>query len=269
MNTKRFASTTGVLLPSFLFLTAVAGCSASDNGTPGTGGSPGAGDGGGIPAGTQLTFNATGFVPMSATNYGVVGSFYKYGDGLGSNAMPPGKCQLAGHTNCSTINITFDAVAQKICATGTIVVVEAADYGNMFGSAIGFELNNAGAEAGTGKMPYNATTNGVTGVGFTLTGVYGSTFRIEFPAVGQDGSGNGAEDSRFFTVGTSVPISTAGAVVAKFATATVEYNTTPPQTAPVKGDQLLGFQWHVATNGSMTAPFDFDFCISNIHLLTN
>jgi hypothetical protein len=289
MNTKRFSSL-GVLASSAFLMVVVAGCSASDNGNGNKGGSAGAsgstgqggsftgqggssgaglgGSGGGGATGPALTFDTGGFVPIDATMLGVTGAFYKYSDGLGANGMEPGKCQGAGHTTCSTITIMVDPAAQKICAMGTAAAVEGMDFANMFGSGIGFDLNNAGGDAGTGKQPYNATGKNVTGVGFKVDpgGTYGSgVFRIEFPAVGQDSSGNGAEDARFFTIGTTVMQATDGSVEARFATATVEYAATT-QVAPTNGAALLGFQWHVATG---TAAIPFNFCLSNIHLLTN
>ena len=98
MNTNRFASTMGVLLPSFLLL-AVAGCSATDNGPGGASGSAGSG-GGGNSSETALTFDHGGFVAKGPTTKGVQGPFYGYGDGSGDM-----KCQGAGYptANCSNV----------------------------------------------------------------------------------------------------------------------------------------------------------------------
>jgi hypothetical protein len=274
MNTKRFASTLGVFTTSFLFM-AIAGCSASDNGpNNGTGGTSGAGTGGGTgttatggssggtPSATQLTFDSGGFVASSTMTKGVQGAFYAYGDGQGATASIMGTCQTAGITPCSTIVMTIDALGQKICATGTAAAVPTMnDYSAVFGAGVGFDLNNGGIEAGGGKLPYNATANSVTGVGFTLEGAtdnYGMDFRIEFPAQGQDSIGTNAP-ARYDTI---LPGSTN--VEAKFADATVGYAM---DGIPVTTSAVLSFQWHVATK--LAVPIPFNFCLTNIHLLTN
>lgn len=277
MNTKRYVSSLGVLASSAFLAVVVAGCSASDKGPGGTGGSAGSGTstanggssgsstagmgGSGNSSATQLTFDQGGFVAMSAMTKGVHGAFYAYGDGQGMAAGSQGTCQVAGHTSCSMITMTPDVIAQKICATGTAAMVPGTDYSAVFGAGIGLDLNNGGAEAGTGKQPYDATANGVTGVGFTLnaTDTYGGDFRIEFPAQGQDSIGTNAP-ARYDSI-----LAGSTTVNAEFADATVGYQM-PPDGIPVAKNALLSFQWHVATKTDAAIPFSF--CLSNIHLLT-
>jgi hypothetical protein len=271
MNTKRLYSL-GVLAPSFLMGALALGCSASDNGPGGSGGSAGSGtstasggssgSGGSVtPSATALTFDSGGFVAKSDMTKGIQGAFYAYGDGQGPTPGSMGTCQIAGHPTCSTITMTVDALGQKICAMGTAAMVPGTppDYSGVFGAGVGFDLNNAGGDSGTGKLPYDAKTAGVTGVGFNLdTGnTYGGDFRIEFPAQGQDSIGANAP-ARY----DSIPAG-ASSVSAEFADATVGYAV---DGIAVSTNGVLSFQWHVAT--STTAAVPFNFCLSNIHLLT-
>lgn len=258
------------------------GTSAGSGGTPtglggttsGTGGVPGDSGGGSVTdAGmVPLIFDTGGFVSMMSNTLGIQGAFYGYGDGQSQTAPNAGNCQTAGHTTCSTNMVAIDANTQTICATGIAAQVIGADggppdYSGIFGAGIGVDLNNPGGDAGV-KMGYNAMSHGVVGIGFTLTpapgsttAAYGSDFRVEFPATGQDSIGANLP-ARYNMV---TPGSTT--VDSLFSTARVFYlNAGAGDGEALDTTAILSIQWHVATN--VMAAIPFNYCLSNIQMLT-
>lgn len=237
--------------------TATAGSTATGT-TDGTTSSPTTTTGGTGGAGS-LMFDATGWVDKTVTgDLGIQGAFYPYADSLGMNGMPPGDCQGDGFTTdqCSTISVTYDAVAGKICATGTAAMV-ANDmtgmpaYSQIWGAGIGFDLNSTGGDAST-KMPYDAAAHHVAGVSFDIDNLpVGAELRVEFPtpAMATTAHYDIVNDNHF---------------EARFDQAALFY-TTPADMTPIDTTMINSFQWHVATNTKAAVPFNF--CLSNIKVI--
>jgi hypothetical protein len=194
------------------------GATGGSGGTGATGGSGGSG-GGGVDSGfldLPIIASNTGYV-ASGNVEGVLGAWYAYGDGWGSNGRPPGVCEDAGHpmSACSVITYPLpsvadagpdatgpgfppvggDAGAQTFCIQGSAAVVAnivggtTPDYSNIFGIGMGINLNTMG----TMIAAYNAntaTTKPIVGFQFSITGAAavtaeGASIRIAVPMVGQ------------------------------------------------------------------------------------
>ena len=260
---------------------ATGGGSSGDDGSTGGGGNTEA-----------ITPTATGYVMDSVT--GITGAWYGYGDGLGTNGMPPGNCESMGmHPMSACSSITFPpqdtsstddagnpvvvgmfppggtpgapsgAPMNAMCLQGTGAQVVAGpvgmstkpDYSNIFGIGIGLDFNNTG---GT-KEAFDATKNGVTGFSFTISGVPQGGIRVEFPTTDTEATG---QDSYAITVTAD------GSYTANMATTGAHKlsNSFTPSgfTQPAfNASNLLSIQFHVATN--VTAPVTVaNMCVSNL-----
>jgi hypothetical protein len=203
------------------------GCATVDADSGGSGGSGGTGATGGSGGSGGSTGADSGFLALpivaSSTGYvapgnveGVLGAWYAYGDGWGSNGRPPGVCEAAGHaaSACSVITYPLPSVAdagpdatgpgfpptpagsQSFCIHGSAAVVAnivdggtGPDYSNIFGIGLGLNLNTMGSAIAA----YNAntaTTKPIVGFQFSITGAAavtaeGASIRVAVPMVGQ------------------------------------------------------------------------------------
>lgn len=143
------------------------GGSAASGGTTGAGGSPAAGgatatggstgSGGSTSTGTgcpgvPITPDATGHVPINSV--GINGNWFYYSD-----------CVDLKNVGCSSViapptTTSFPNVGGKMCTSGSTGTSTKA-----WGAGLGFEMNDTG-----GQQPYNATSHGVKGVCFQLSG---------------------------------------------------------------------------------------------------
>jgi hypothetical protein len=186
----------------------------------GVGGGGGGGSGGSVADADSglldlpIVASATGYVPPGNVE-GVVGAWYAYGDGWGSNGRPPGVCEDAGHpaSACSVITYPLPTVAdagpdatypgfaptpagsQTFCIQGSAAFVAnivggtSPDYANIYGIAMGINLNTMGSMVAA----YNANTataKPIVGFQFTITGAAAITaefasIRVAVPMVGQ------------------------------------------------------------------------------------
>jgi hypothetical protein len=241
-------------------------------GTAGTTGTAGAGAG-------VLPVDPTGFV--SAPMLGIQGAWYGYGDGQGTDGtVAMSDCVLKGMhmaTDCSVITTPMygsfpQTTPGKMCTSGTVAKVimgsvgctapatTCADYSNLFGAGIGLDLNNAGADGGGGKMPFNATMAGITGIEFDLDMAPPTNgIRVEFPTVGTENT------SAMWKPGTSnkSPL-VVGHNVLMFAD--VASPTYVKPAIPFDPTKILSIQFHVPT--TTTASQAYSFCISNLAVVT-
>jgi hypothetical protein len=164
---------------------------AGGRGAAGSGGRngevDGASDGVGTSTGILLTPNSIGF--YDGTNLaGVVGAWYAFGDysdGGDVLAMPGmGSCPKAGFamTQCSTVTTPTvgkpfvpDSSGKGMCTPGTAAMVVgldggAPDYTDIWGTGIGFDLNNLGDPDGGVRLKgqYDTPAHGVTGIAFDI-----------------------------------------------------------------------------------------------------
>jgi hypothetical protein len=231
------------------------GSGGKSGGTTGTGGTSSSTE-----QGVVLNVNATGGYDTDMT-LGVMGAWYPYGDSTA--------CVAAGHAaaDCSMIMTPPAAgfagvTGNKLCTSGTAAKVlngtdGMPDYTNMWGTGIGLDLNNSGGA--NGKMPYNATGK-VTGVAFEIDTPPLAGLRVELPT---PATTNGAAYWGGKSSNTSPVV--AGHNSFKWADVTGPmYATNPPAFDPT---MILSIQFHVPTNTSAVAPFNY--CISNLKLLTN
>jgi len=254
-----------ILFALFATATAAVGCSSDTMSTTGSGGKSGGATGGsGSPsAGVVLTVSDTGWVDTSTNSLGIQGAWYAYGDAT--------DCVAAGHaaTDCSVItkpaSTGFAAVAgNKLCTAGTAAKVingtnGMPDYSGIWGTGIGIDLNTTGGANST-KSPYNATAKGVTGIEFTIDNLPLGGLRVEFPTPATT-SGSAYWNGK--TSNTS-PVVT-GVNTIKWADVSGPmYLASPPAFDPT---MILSVQFHVPTGTSGSSAFDY--CISNLKMLTN
>lgn len=269
---KKFSMSLLLTLVGFTYAGTGTGCSSSGGGS----GNPGTG---GTNAGALMP-NADGFIAIDTNTVGVQGAWYAYGDWWGNPADPSmpiagmGDCPTkGGYTQdvCSSITMPtpgmpFGNTGGVMCTTGTVAKVVDMMYSAIWGAGIGLDLNNAGSDGGTGKNPWNATANGVTGFSFHIDmPPTGGQMRVEFPtdvALGTTdinaaywgGAGNNLSpikaggDYTFHWTDVGGPM----------------YLTSPMAFDPT---HILSIQFHVVSNTSSTIPFNY--CISNLTPLKN
>jgi hypothetical protein len=180
-----------------------------------------------------------GWVARMDNEAGIQGAFYTFNDNEdgGDFVINPATYETAGAT---------------ICADGTAEAVLNMEYAVYWGGAVGFNLNQE--EGSDTAMAYDATANGVTGFGFDIS---------TLPVGGQ---------LRFNVLVSGEPENNYCALIT--ATAGNEFRwedlklscwaampTTPDPT------KIEAVHWQIVTNEN--APYDFNFCVSNITALTN
>jgi hypothetical protein len=263
-------------------------CSSNNNTPGGSGGSSGTGSGGtggGTTTGTSdpLPSSATGFVDDPTT--GVVGAWYSYGDSAGSAAnttstdFADSDCAMAGFTmdQCSQIVapipgqpfVPTDMASSQMCTNGTAALVldDAAnpmgDYSALFGSGIGLDFNNPGADAGPkGDKDLSA----YSGVEFDFSGqvIPAGDMRVNFPFTGMMGSNSP------YWMGTgmggankaSSPLTASHIVINWADVAGPSYLTGPPKFDPT---HVQSIQFQVFTNTKTATPYNF--CVANLALI--
>jgi len=238
-------------------------------GHDGRGRGPGGGERCGGSRSVRISPDATGWIAASSNSLGIQGQWYAYGDGQGPDGLRDGVCQAAGHADseCSVIKSPtpgapgFANRGGKMCTSGTVTrVLElngAPDYGNMFGTGIGFNL--ASTPSGEPGL-FDARAHRVIGVQFDLDHV---------PAAG-------------LYVGFATPASNAGSLGPDYWGANPEFQSSPvvvgtntvlftqvqspgPNTVPVDVTQLESMQFQVRS--STTQSSTFAYCISNVKAL--
>jgi hypothetical protein len=256
--------------------------SKSDGGSTGTGGTGAGGTSGGDP----LIPSATGFVDDVTT--GVIGAWYAYGDGAGSNANATNNADMA-NSDCIKAGFTADQCSQivtptpgmpfapmgtaKMCTNGTAAQVlpkpgtTTADFSDLFGAGIGLDFNNPGGDAGA-KGFFDMTP--YTGVSFDFTApvLPANKMRVNFPFMGEH---NGT-DSPYWDGATMdhSPLADGTHVVIHWADVGGPlYLTTqmPPTVPPPFLKQYVAsIQFQVFTN--VNTPTPYSFCVDNLTLLT-
>jgi|HubBroStandDraft_1064217.scaffolds.fasta_scaffold03290_4 hypothetical protein len=248
--------------------------SESTSGGSTSSGNPGSGNSSGAAAGTVVMIapDANGFVGSNTNAIGIEGSWYAYGDGWGSDGAPPGNCETIGmHLASECSSITFPPPAMEseggyvatfpqstpgqMCLSGTAAKVIGTDYSNMFGIGIGLDLNNVG---GT-KMPYNATTNGVTAFSFNITGIpAGVSVNVELPIPATDPSGDSWSMAVTADGDYTINLTTSGVQGLK-------PSFTMAMEPAFDPTQIESVQFHIATNiaAAITIPDSTRLCVSN------
>jgi hypothetical protein len=255
---------------------AVAACGSSNNKPKGDGG-------GGSTGGLVLTPTADGFFD-DHTNSGVIGAWYAYGDWYSDSAVAGmGPCAMGGGqtvaANCSTFTTpvpgqpfaTGGPSGNALCASGQAAVVLNMDYSDFYGAGIGFDFNNAGLDGGTGKMAYDPTAHGFTGISFDIDVPPGNNLRVEFPTTAMTGitdkysawwnTAQGTANTSPVKTGTN-SFTWSDIKPPAYSAMTSAGIAMWPAFDPTK---ILSIQFHVVTNTS--TPVSFGFCISNLTLL--
>jgi hypothetical protein len=276
---KDFARTTNDSLICGLVALAAVGC---DDGTPSTGSSSngsssGTGSSGNPPAGVVLTPSATGYV--SGNSAGVVGSWYVYADGFGSDGKSgDGDCVAKGMfpaSACSVVTSPTPGVGSfppsaegAMCLTGTAAkVLNGAnmmpDYSDLFGEGIGLDLNNPGGDAGATAGFFDGSK--YTGVSFDITfpsGTPQANLRVQFPTMETLSTGDSAYWGGAKNSGS--PITSASTYAFKWAdVGGPMYLTNPPAFDKTK---IQAIQFAVYTDTMASVPVSF--CINNLTLTT-
>lgn len=246
---------------------ALAGC-GDDSGDDSNGGAgnTGAGGGGSSENDVLLEPTADGWIQGSDTTLGVQGAWYPYSDATGEDPS----CPKAGHTTCSVIDSPDPAVpgfpneGGKMCTKGTGAQVPkkadgTPDWSAVWGTGIGIDFNNSGGDTPV-KGTYDATAKGVIGIKFDYETANSTKIRVEFPIPATEGHADG---SAYWGASATFPSSPVepGENYVPFSEV-----KQPKAAVPFDPATLLGVQFHVPTNDK--APTPFDFCISNLRLVT-
>lgn len=258
------------LVTAFLSVSAVAltaGCSSAPGPATGTGGSSGGGGSTGTAEGVDLVPSETGYLDPTKNSLGIKGSWYAYGDGIGSNGMPPGDCQKAGHPDAACSKITspspgsFPPTNGKMCTTGMVTPVidivgmaGSPDYSKIWGAGIGVDLNNDGIAP---KAAFDASA--LLGFSFDLDMKPPGGIRVEAQTTDTDGG----EAGNAYWGATASYLPSPVAV----GTNTVKWTDLvgPKDGKTINPAHLEGLQFHVPTvTGSGGS---YSFCISNLKML--
>ena len=269
---------TSLLITSLAGALTLAGtaCSSSSNNNPtGTGNGGSSGGSNTIP----LPSTSTGFVDDVTT--GVIGAWFAYGDGVGSNAgvgdagtdNSNSDCVLKGGfppSACSQITTPIpgmpfaptDPATSSQCTSGTAAVVMNKsgnpDYTDLWGAGIGLDFNNPGGDAGpAGSMDLSGDV------------LPTNAMRVNFPFKSMHGT-----DSPYWQGATMMSSPLTGTTAApqhvKIAWGDVGgpfYLTqqTPAVTPPAfDATAVQAIQFQVFTNTKTTTPYSF--CVANLAL---
>lgn len=242
--------------------------------TVGCGSSKTGGDGGGGGSGIALVPSNDGF--YDGTNEaGILGAWYAYGDWYGGTPTMAGNgdCPVKGmftQADCSSITMPtpgqpFANTGGKMCASGTAAKVVMSQYSAIWGTGIGFDMNNAGNDGGTGqKGAWDATAHNVTGFSFHIDmPPTGGQMRVEFPTNATPGTTD-INAAYWGGAGQNLsPISKTDDYSFHWA----DVGGPMYLASPMAFDKtkILSMQFHVVTNTSST--IDFNYCISNLRAL--
>ena len=210
---------------------------------------------------------------------GVVGNWWSTGDDYGADATAgAGNCRMAGFpaTACSVLSaptpgLPFqpDPTGRGMCTSGIAAQVindasGAPAYSSIWGDIIGFDLNNPGSlsDGITLKSQYDAFAHGITGFAFDIDAIpQGGHLRVGFQTLGTENNfaywqGATADLSPLFSPGHyEIHWPEVGGPF---------YLPNAPAFAP---NLLESVVFHVVSNTG--GPVPFNFCISNMMLLTN
>jgi hypothetical protein len=235
-------------------------------------GGKGHGPGGGSCASrksVQLTPSATGWIDASSNPLGIQGSWYVYADGYGADGLRDGPCQAVGHADSECALITspipgpggFPNVGGEMCTSGAVDQVldlnGAPDYGNMFGTGMGFNL----ASTTTGEVGvFDARAHRVIGVQFDLDAVPTAGLYVGFATPASDAGSLGPDYWGASAAFQSSPV-VAGTNVVLFR------DVQSPEASPVPIDvtQLESMQFQVRSSTVQSSTFAY--CVSNVKAL--
>jgi hypothetical protein len=250
-----------------------------------------------------LMISPTGYVSMSAL--GITGSFFAYGDSIGTDGLPGGgNCQTNGgfsDAQCSSLTFpplgaTGDAAAPDgaavplgfppggpsgtdgmtaMCLSGTLAkIIDKAgatgpDYSDIWGLGVGLDFNNPNGTAG----PWSATANQVVGFSFTVSGfpAGGKALSVEFPTAATVAAGNDSYSIQITKDGNYTAMLTKAATPAYGGTGpnvTLAFNPMGFTAAPWDPTMITAIQFHLLpeTSGTTTVT---DFCISNLSAIVS
>jgi hypothetical protein len=270
----------------------------------GTTSSSGGGEGGtGGTMTVPLTISSTGFVSMASV--GIDGSFFVYGDSIGTNGMPGGgDCQNAGFSNgeCSSVSWpplggVSDAEApdgaavplgfptggpngtdgaSAMCLSGVLAKVIAKadggttlDYSDIWGLGIGLDFNNPNGTAGT----WNSVMNSVVGFSFTVSGypTGGKALSVEFPTPATVAAGNDTYAIQITKDGNYTAMLTKAATPAYGGDGpelSLAFNPTSFTAAAWDPTMITAIQFHLLPATAGTTPVT-DFCVSNLSAIVS
>lgn len=277
-----------LLITTFAGALLLTGACSSSKGSTGTGGTSGA-DGGGGAGADPLVSSATGFVDDVTT--GVVGAWYSYGDGAGSNANAT---NMADYMNSDCIlkgGFTMDQCSQivsptpgqpfpptdmntsQMCTNGTAAKVinkagaSVPDYSDLFGAGIGLDFNNPGGDAG---VKGDKDLSAYSGIEFDFSGtlIPNNAMRVNFPFTGE----HNGQDSPYWMGATndSSPLKAGHIVVNWSDVGGPKYlaGQTPPVDPtkyPFDTTKVQSIQFQVFTVTSSSTPYNF--CVANLALI--
>ncbi|HEX2871067.1 MAG TPA: hypothetical protein VHP33_07425 [Polyangiaceae bacterium] len=224
-----------------------AGASAGTSGAAGSSGGTNAA----APPGTELIWDAEGFVAPDNNAFAIQGPFYAYSDcdppsGLPCTAPDPA---LTG----ADAKPGWSVDAGRVCMKGTAVKVENMMFAAQWGAGLALDLNSKGGEPGkpAEKGTFDLAAAKITGFSADISGTAPARIRINLtmPGVG---------DSNF--VDAKVPGTTT------FALPDAKQGNWVMVKTPLDPTKVEALQFQVFTNAASATPYDF--CIDAIRVLT-
>jgi len=206
---------------------------ACDEGAAGAGGEGGA-------SGEYSLEPFNGWVDRCSNDFGIQGALYTFGDEADGGAflIEPD---------------SFASAGDEICVHGTSERVIDGQFGVYWGGAIGFNLHQEEGND-TPALPYDARANGVTGFGFDIS---------ELPAGGQlrfNVLVAGEPDNNY-----CAPINTESNN--EFRWDDLRLSCWAPEDETPDATKIQAVHWQIVTRESVA--YDFDFCLDNLHVLTD
>jgi hypothetical protein len=296
MNKLTTVLITGLAAPlAFIALSSLpvtgTGCGSGGSKGSSTGGTTGNDGGGGTGNTFPLPSTSTGFVDDPTT--GVIGAWFAYGDGVGSNAgvgdagtdLNDSDCVKKGGfapADCSQITtpipgMTFpptDAASSQQCTSGIAAQVMPKggnpDYTDLWGAGIGLDFANPGGDAGPAAY-YDASAYSGIEFDFSADVLPVGAMRVNFPFMGEHGT-----DSPYWGGATAMASNLTGTtqspqhVVIKWADIGGPFYLTQQTPAvdvtkyPFNPAAVQAIQFQVFTNAKATTPYNF--CVANLTL---
>jgi hypothetical protein len=217
----------------------------------------------------QLIPSATGWIDASSNPLGIQGQWYVYADGYGTDGLRDGPCQAVGHADSECALITspipgpggFPNVGGKMCTSGAVDQVldlnGAPDYGDMFGTGMGFNL--ASTTAGVPGV-FDAHAHRVIGVQFDLDAVPTAGLYVGFATPASDAGALGPD-----YWGASAAFQSSPVVAGTNAVLFRDVQSPEATPLPIDVTQLESMQFQVRSSTAQGSTFAY--CVSNVKAL--
>jgi hypothetical protein len=214
------------------------GSGSSGLGGAGVGGTSGVG--GGTEAKRVMLNAVNGWIDGSTNDVGIQGLWYTFTDGV--NSITPADFKSSG---------------TEICVSGRVLPMQTLEEGGVsWGVGFGFSLNR-NADSGA-ESAYDAAAHDVSGFSFTLTGNPPAVLRSSYKVFGSD--------TDYCTDGTDVTPEVSQTI--HISDVQKECWMGGSGSSPSSAS-LRAFEFIVPADALASRTRDFDFCVTNLHPVSN